>query len=73
MYTGQVPVTCYLRNSTEFQQFLEQNLQLQPDLVDQILSATVDPSQVGGAYKHSLLHVRALFVGGAVWWVGGIR
>jgi len=50
---GEVPLTCYLRNSSEFGEFLEQDLQLRPGLVNQILSATVDPSQVGGVCRSS--------------------
>ena len=45
-YVEAVPLTCYLKNSTEFQLFLEQDLQLRPSIVQQIMAATVDSSKV---------------------------
>ncbi len=45
---AEVPLTCYLRNSSEFGVFLEEKLQLRPGLVQQIMTATIDSSMVGG-------------------------
>ena len=41
-----VPLTCYLKNSTEFEEYLSRNLSLSRPVVDGILGATLNLTNV---------------------------
>jgi hypothetical protein len=41
------PLNCFLKNATEFEQFLRSNLSLSDGVVKGILSSTIDRTQVG--------------------------
>ena len=45
-HADRVPVSCYLKNETEFREYLLNDLHLNQSLVEQILAATVNTSEV---------------------------